>query len=1008
MALNLEAIFRITTKIRDEGLAKLSQGLEQAGKSAETAKKSFKNVTDSAAWQGAAIAAAGIGVALIASVRSAIEFESAVADVRKVVDGLESPEGLKQIRNEIIGLSLEMPIAAKGFAEIYAAAGQAGIPRREIQGFARDVAQMAVAFDMTAEDAGNAMAKLRSSLGLSQPQIKDLADALNFLSNNTASTGAQLVEFTKRSGAMGQMAGLTAEQTAAFGAAMIGAGVETEIAATSFNNMIRALSRGSSMTARQESALKRLGLASKTVVDSEKEMTSAVQRESDRRLEIMQDTNDRQMNELRKHYRRQRQLLEDEMDDENELVEDGINDQADAQIKALQKTADARIKALQKQSEGNEEYADAQADLIRDQLEKEIDAIRDATDDKLKIQRRADRDRRQEVMDSLEESADEETKILQRKLKDQQDAEKAATQETIASIKEAAASGGSEVGQALAKRLQADALGTIRDVLSRLKNLPPEERISVLSDLFGDEARGLAPMVNNLGALEKALLLIADKTKYAGSMTKEYEVRSKTTANALQLARNQVDALAIKIGEAMLPALQKLVEITTPVVAALGRFAEAHPGITAAVVAVTALAAGFVLLAPFIAAAVSLLAPLAAGIAAAVGGVAAWLAGWAAMIPIVLGGIKAIVLGAGAVVAAIGAWPILIGVAIAAAVAVVWTFRDQIGAFFQWVAQAAINGWNALVAPLRPLVASIVGIWNEIMAKVGAIFVALGTLYYQTFIEPVVVAARALVDILVGFWTATFEAISGIVTAWVESLRKSFEFIAKAYHDIVIKPIMDRATSLWGWLQEGWQAFSTTSQNIFRAIANTYNDMVVKPINNAWKGIVGGAQAALRGLMAWAARAINGVIDAVNAVIRGINRVRAAAGLSTYGTLGRVSVPAFAEGGFVDKPTLAMIGDNKGGREYAIPEQKVVGFANNILAGRRGPAAIPATSGSGGSRSPGAASLTLNLTTGPIRQDASGQRWMTIEDGERMLREGFTKMQRVGRTPSGRYSQGIR
>ena len=43
---------------------------------------------------------------------------------------------------------------------------------------------------MTAEDAGNAMAKLRSSLGLSQPQIKDLADALNFLSNNTASTGA--------------------------------------------------------------------------------------------------------------------------------------------------------------------------------------------------------------------------------------------------------------------------------------------------------------------------------------------------------------------------------------------------------------------------------------------------------------------------------------------------------------------------------------------------------------------------------------------------------------------------------------------------------------------------------------------------------------------------------------------------------------------------------------------------------------------------------------------------
>ena len=54
------------------------------------------------------------------------------------MDRIETPEGLKQIRQEIIGLSLRMPIAAKGFAEIYAAAGATGIPRREIQGFARD------------------------------------------------------------------------------------------------------------------------------------------------------------------------------------------------------------------------------------------------------------------------------------------------------------------------------------------------------------------------------------------------------------------------------------------------------------------------------------------------------------------------------------------------------------------------------------------------------------------------------------------------------------------------------------------------------------------------------------------------------------------------------------------------------------------------------------------------------------------------------------------------------
>ena len=68
---------------------------------------------------------------------------------------------------------------------------------------------------------------------------------------------------------------------------------------------------------------------------------------------------------------------------------------------------------------------------------------------------------------------------------------------------------------------------------------------------------GLAPMVNNLGALEKALLLITEEDEIAGSMTKRYECDVKTTSECSTACEDQIDALAIKIGEAMLPALQK-------------------------------------------------------------------------------------------------------------------------------------------------------------------------------------------------------------------------------------------------------------------------------------------------------------------------------------------------------------------------------------------------------------------------------------------------------------------
>jgi hypothetical protein len=142
---------------------------------------------------------------------------------------------------------------------------------------------------------------------------------------------------------------------------------------------------------------------------------------------------------------------------------------------------------------------------------------------------------------------------------------------------------------------------------------------------------------------------------------------------------------------------------------------------------------------------------------------------------------------------------------------------------------------------------------------------------------------------------------------------------------------------------------------------------------------------------------INGAVDAINFLIRAWNSIP---NVPDVGTINRV--PAFAQGGYVTGPTLGMVGE--AGREYIVPEGKAAGFANNIMAGRRGAAAIPA----GSSSSSAGASVTVNLTTGPIMQDQSGQRWMTIEDGERMARQTAEQVLRISRTPGGRYLSGTR
>lgn len=205
-----------------------------------------------------------------ATAGAAIEFEEAFANVRKVLNG--SDEQLENIRRSIIGMSKELPIAAGGIAEIYAAAGQANIPIQELNKFAEMTAKVSTAWDVPVAETGEALAKIKTQLNLSVAEVGLFADSLNHLANNTAANAPRLLEYTSRVAATGEMFGFSAQETLAFGGAMIAAGAESEVAATSFRNMGRALTKGTEATKMQRTAYKRLGLdAVKTAKNMQKD-----------------------------------------------------------------------------------------------------------------------------------------------------------------------------------------------------------------------------------------------------------------------------------------------------------------------------------------------------------------------------------------------------------------------------------------------------------------------------------------------------------------------------------------------------------------------------------------------------------------------------------------------------------------------------------------------------------------------------------------------------------------
>lgn len=114
----------------------------------------------------------------------------------------------------------------------------------------------------------------------------------------------------------------------------------------------------------------------------------------------------------------------------------------------------------------------------------------------------------------------------------------------------------------LARRMQQDAKGTITEVLTAVSKLPKEMHSSMLTQMFGEESIGaIAPLLKNMKTLTNAFELVSDKTKYAGSMQAEYETRSRTVANAVQLLQNKLKKLSIIIGNYLLPAVSAIISL---------------------------------------------------------------------------------------------------------------------------------------------------------------------------------------------------------------------------------------------------------------------------------------------------------------------------------------------------------------------------------------------------------------------------------------------------------------
>lgn len=209
---------------------------------------------------------AGSAGSMAVVAKAAMEFETAMAGVKKVVDG--TPEQMSRLSKEIKDLSVELGMTATEVAQIATMGGQLGVPIDKLGEFTTMAGQMSVAFSMSADEAGNAVAKLANVFNMPIEQVGELGDVINTLGNNMAAKEREIVDAMLRVGGTARQFGLAKEEVAGLTAAMIALGKPPEVASTAINALLTKLQTAQNQGAGFADGLQMIGTSADEMADN--------------------------------------------------------------------------------------------------------------------------------------------------------------------------------------------------------------------------------------------------------------------------------------------------------------------------------------------------------------------------------------------------------------------------------------------------------------------------------------------------------------------------------------------------------------------------------------------------------------------------------------------------------------------------------------------------------------------------------------------------------------------
>ncbi|QPC82117.1 phage tail tape measure protein [Phototrophicus methaneseepsis] len=184
----------------------------------------------------AKLAAGAVTATAVASVKAAADWESAFADVRKTVDGTD--EQLSVLEDSLRDMASEGVLSAlenshDELAGIAAIAGQLGVKTDDISDFTRVMGAMAVATNLSSEEAATFAARFANITGMDISNVENLGDAIVTLGNNMAAQESDITNMANRLATLSTF-NFDVDEILGYSAAMASLGLSAELGGSNF------------------------------------------------------------------------------------------------------------------------------------------------------------------------------------------------------------------------------------------------------------------------------------------------------------------------------------------------------------------------------------------------------------------------------------------------------------------------------------------------------------------------------------------------------------------------------------------------------------------------------------------------------------------------------------------------------------------------------------------------------------------------------------------------------